>query len=257
MIRRLFDIKYTKYRQSRLSESTNPLIWKPYSLMMKYCSLLLVAILALSCNQKKQATVIDPENVKEELIRYGKSNPGKDVVIETEFGNMRIRLYDETPLHRANFIKNIKEGVYDEAVFYRIVSRFMIQAGIHPKELKYDVPAEFNQVLIHKRGALSMARSDENNPELKSSPTEFFIVQGSRYKDYQVEEEAQNLGLNLTPQQKEIYMTTGGYMSLDQQYTTFGEVVEGLEVIDKIAAVKVHNEDQPLKKIPFAIRIDR
>jgi len=217
--------------------------------------ILLIAVFTLSCDQKKQVTEIHPEKVGEALTRYGQSNPETEVLIETDLGNIRIRLYEETPLHRANFVKNIKEGVYDEAAFYRIVSQFMIQAGIHPKELKYNVPAEFNKNLIHRKGALSMARSDENNPELESSSTEFFIVQGSVYKDYQVEEEAQNLGLTLTEEQKQIYMTTGGYMSLDQQYTAFGEVVEGLEVIDKIAAVKVINEDQPLKKIPFRITV--
>ena len=100
-----------------------------------------------------------------------------------------------------------------------------------------------------------MARGDENNPEKESSPTEFFIVHGSRYADYQVEQELENLDLTLTPEQKKTYMTTGGYMSLDQEYTTFGEVVEGLEVIDKIAAVKVFNEDKPLRKIPLKISV--
>ena len=100
-----------------------------------------------------------------------------------------------------------------------------------------------------------MARSDENNPNMESSSTEFFIVHGSKYADYQVETEVENLGLSLTPEQKQTYMNEGGYMSLDQQYTTFGEVVEGLEVIDKIAAVKVYNEDKPLKKIPFRISL--
>jgi cyclophilin family peptidyl-prolyl cis-trans isomerase len=207
-----------------------------------------------SCETKK-VTEIDPARVKEALTQYGELNREKEVLIETDFGNMRVRLYDETPLHRANFIKNIKEGVYEDATFYRIFYQFMIQAGIFPKELNYTVPAEFSKKLIHKKGALSMARSDENNPGLESSATEFFIVHGARYRDYQVDEESENLGLSLTPLQKEIYMSSGGYMSLDQQYTTFGEVIEGLEVIDKIAAVKVINEDQPLKKIPVKITI--
>jgi cyclophilin family peptidyl-prolyl cis-trans isomerase len=209
---------------------------------------------ALSCS-KKEVTEIDPRNVREALIRYGKENPENEVLIQTQFGNMRIWLYDETPLHRANFIKNIKEGVYEKAEFYRVHHQFMIQAGIYPQELNYTVPAEFNPKYIHKKGALSMARGDENNPEKESSSTEFFIVHGSKYADYQVEEELESLGLELTPQQKEIYMTTGGYMSLDQEYTTFGEVLEGLEVIDKIAAVKVHNEDKPLRKIPLKISV--
>jgi cyclophilin family peptidyl-prolyl cis-trans isomerase len=221
--------------------------------MKNYFPFLLLLII-LSCETKK-VTEIAPEQVKEALTHYGGLNPEKEVLIETDFGKMRIRLYDETPLHRANFVKNIKEGVYEDATFYRIFYQFMIQAGIYPKELNYTVPAEFSKDLIHKKGALSMARSDENNPGLESSATEFFIVHGAKYRDYQVEEESENLGLSLTPLQKEIYMSSGGYMSLDQQYTTFGEVIEGLEVIEKIAAVKVINEDQPLKKIPLKITI--
>lgn len=220
---------------------------------MKYLCLFSLLIF-LGCEQKK-VTVIDPQHVKEDLMRYGEANPENEVVIETSYGNMRVRLYDETPLHRANFVKNIKEGVYEDAEFYRIYYQFMIQAGIYPKELNYTIPAEFNKKYIHTKGALSMARSDENNPNLESSSTEFFIVHGSTYKDYQVDQEIENLGLTLTPGQKQIYMTEGGYMSLDQQYTTFGEVVEGFGVIDKIAAVKVYSEDKPLKKIPVTIRI--
>jgi peptidyl-prolyl cis-trans isomerase B (cyclophilin B) len=210
---------------------------------------------ALSCGKKNEVPDLTPENVKEELTRYGQENPETEVLMETEYGNIKIRLYNETPLHRANFIKNIKGSVYEEAEFYRIFYQFMIQGGIYPKEFKYTIPAEFNKKFIHKKGALSMARSDENNPELESSSTEFFIVHGSKYADYQVAQDMENLGLSLTPEQKEIYMTQGGYMSLDQQYTVFGEVVEGLDVIDKIAGVKVYNEDKPLRKIGLKISL--
>ena len=222
---------------------------------MKYYILLIPLIVGIVSCDKKAVTEINPGNVKDELLRYGQENPENEVLIETEYGSMRVRLYSDTPLHRANFIKNVKEGVYDDAEFYRIYYQFMIQAGIYPKELNYTVPAEFNRTHIHKKGALSMARGDENNPEKESSSTEFFIVHGSRYADYQVEQELENLDLTLTPEQKKTYMTTGGYMSLDQEYTTFGEVVEGLEVIDKIAAVKVFNEDKPLRKIPLKISV--
>lgn len=215
----------------------------------------LIILIAFGCEPKKQATSIDPQRVVEQLRGYGEANPETEVIIETSFGNMRVRLYEDTPLHRANFIKNIKEGIYEDAEFYRIYYQFMIQAGIYPKELNYTIPAEFDKKYIHKKGALAMARSDENNPNLESSSTEFFIVHGSPYKDYQVEQEVENLGLTLTPEQKQTYMTSGGYMSLDQQYTTFGEVIDGLDVIDKIAAVKVYSEDKPLKKIPVTIRI--
>lgn len=188
-------------------------------------------------------------------MAYGDKNPENEVLIETEFGAIRVRLYDDTPLHRANFIKNIKEGVYDDATFYRVISQFMVQAGIYPRELGYTIPAEITPKYIHKKGALAMARSDEDNPDYESSSSEFFIVQGSRYADYQVETDMENFGLQLTPEQKETYMTAGGYMSLDQRYTTFGEVIEGLEVIDKIAAVKTHDGDKPLRPIKVTVRI--
>lgn len=222
---------------------------------MRYLPFVLCLLLLISCEPKKTSTPVDANKVREQLMTYGETNPENEVLIETEFGNMRLRLYDDTPLHRANLIKNIKEGVYDDAEFYRTRFQFMIQAGIYPKELPYDVPAELNKNHIHKKGALSMARSDENNPDLESSSTEFFIVHGAKYADYQVEEEMQNYDLTLTPAQKQAYMTSGGYMSLDQQYTVFGEVVEGLDVIDRIAAVKVHNEDKPLRKIPMRISV--
>lgn len=221
---------------------------------MKYSALLLI-LCCLSCEQKSTVTEVDPGNVAAILTSYGQQNPEHVVLVETSFGNMKIRLYEDTPLHRANFIKNIKEGVYEEGEFYRVLYQFMIQAGIYPKELKYTIPAEFSKQHIHKKGAVSMARSDDNNPRLESSSTEFFIVHGSRYADYQVEQEVRNLGLTLSPEQKQAYMSAGGYMSLDQKYTTFGEVVEGLDVIDRIAEVKIFNEDKPLRKIPMKISV--
>jgi cyclophilin family peptidyl-prolyl cis-trans isomerase len=229
---------------------------KKFETMRQLLFLFFVLIVLSGCNSKHQTgDVITNANVTEVLTKYGKSNPEKEVLIETDFGNMRIMLYDETPLHRANFVKLIKEGHYEQGEFYRIFYQFMIQGGDFDDQLDYMIPSEFNKKYIHKKGALSMARQDEDNPDLKSSSTEFFIVHGSPYADYQVETEIENLGLTLTDQQKKTYMTEGGYMSLDQKYTVFGEVVEGLDVIDKIASVKVYNEDKPLKKIPFKISV--
>lgn len=222
---------------------------------MKHITIVFSLLLFVGCSEKKEYTPIDPTKVREQLMAYGDKNPENEVLIETEFGAIRVRLYDDTPLHRANFIKNIKEGVYDDATFYRVISQFMVQAGIYPRELGYTIPAEITPKYIHKKGALAMARSDEDNPDYESSSSEFFIVQGSRYADYQVETDMENFGLQLTPEQKETYMTAGGYMSLDQRYTTFGEVIEGFEVIDKIAAVKTHDGDKPLRPINVTVRI--
>jgi cyclophilin family peptidyl-prolyl cis-trans isomerase len=213
-----------------------------------------LATVITSCS-KKEGVVITQQNVREVLTQYGQQNPENEVIIDTDFGTLRLHLYEDTPLHRANFVKLIKEGHYDEAEFYRVFFQFMIQGGDLRHQLNYMIPAEFNTTHIHKKGALSMARQDEDNPHLQSSSTEFFIVHGARYADYQITDEVQNLGLTLTPEQRNTYLNEGGYISLDQRYTVFGEVVEGLEVIDKIAGVKVFQEDKPLKKIPFSIRV--
>lgn len=222
------------------------------SFKIKAIVMVLIATL-ISCQEKREA--VTTESLREVLTQYGKNNPETEVLIETSFGNMKLKLFEDTPLHRANFIKLIKEGQYDEADFYRVFYGFMIQGGSPDDQFAYRIPAEFNQKHFHKKGALSMAREDENNPELESSSTEFFIVHGGAYNDYQVDEEASNLGLTLTPEKRKAYMEQGGYMSLDQKYTVFGEVVEGLDVIEKIASVKVFNEDKPLKKIPFKISV--
>jgi peptidyl-prolyl cis-trans isomerase B (cyclophilin B) len=212
-------------------------------------------LIVLGACTRKEAVVITPQNLREVLTAYGKDNPEDEVLIETSFGNISIKLYPETPLHRANFIKLIKDGYYENADFYRIVNQFMIQGGDLTKKLSYRIPSEFNPKYIHKRGALSMARVDENNPEKESSAAEFFIVHGERYAREDVEMAARNQGLTLTPEQIDTYVSIGGYISLDNQYTTFGEVTSGLEVVDRIAEVKIFNEDKPLKKIPFKISV--
>jgi cyclophilin family peptidyl-prolyl cis-trans isomerase len=214
---------------------------------------LVVLIVLSSCGEKKE--VVTEANMREVLTRYGQAHPENEVTIETSYGTMKIRLYDDTPLHRANFLKQINEDYYDGATFYRIVSKFMIQGGVKGKSLDYLVPAEFNPNHYHKRGALAMAHFTEGNPELKSSPTEFYIMQGQIYSEEDVADEQRERNMMMTEQQKKDYMSVGGDFSLDQKYTVFGEVVEGFDVIEKIANEKVHQEDKPVGKIPFNISV--
>lgn len=224
--------------------------------MKKYFLVILAIAVFGSCKPKPKGPAITQENVVEVLTQYGKENPENEVLIETEFGNIRLRLFEDTPLHRANFVKLIKEGFYDDdANFYRIVYEFMIQGGDLRQNLTYRIPAEFHQKYYHKKGALSMARVSENNPEKQSSASDFFIIHGGRYTEEDVEIDSKNLGLTLAPEQKQTYITQGGYMELDQQYTVFGEVTEGLEVVDKIAREKVFDVDKPLRKIPFKVSL--
>jgi len=200
-------------------------------------------LLTLGACGKKETIVVTNENKREVLTKYGVENPEKDIIIETDFGNISVRLYDDTPLHRANLIKLIKDGYYEDAEFYRVVEKFVVQGGVPMKKLDYTIPAEFNPNHFHKKGALAMARLDENNPGKESSST-----------DCEFEEEQKNIGLTFSPEQRKLYTTVGGEMSLDQQYTVFGEIIDGVDVIDKIATQKVYSE-KPYKKIPFKISI--
>jgi len=216
--------------------------------------MIVLALLAISCGEKKE--IVTEQNLQDVLTRYGKAHPENEVVIETQHGKMKIRLYDDTPLHRSNFIKQINEDYYEGGTFYRIVSKFMIQGGVKGKSVDYLIPAEFRPNHFHKRGAVAMAHFDvERNPEMKSSPTEFYIMQGQLYSEEDVADEERERGMTMTPEQKEAYMSVGGDFSLDQKYTVFGEVVEGFDVIEKIANERVHQEDKPINKIPFKIAV--
>jgi len=182
-------------------------------------------------------------------------------VIHTEYGDMTGILYNETPQHRDNFVKLAKSGFYDGTLFHRVISGFMIQGGDpNSKNAKpgqqlgsggpgYTVPAEFNKNLIHKKGALAAARlGDQGNPTKASSGSQFYIVQGKKVP-------AAQLGSTYTPEQKKIYETLGGVPFLDTQYTVYGEITEGLDVIDKIAAVQKDGSDRPVKDVKMTIKI--
>ncbi len=217
-----------------------------------YCLAIILGLCA--CKEK-----IQPHKVREQLIEYGNKNPENIVVIKTKLGDIKCRLYAETPLHRANFIRLIKQGYYDEAEFYRIIHRFMIQGGdlgkLSSRTETTMIPAEFNPKFFHKRGALAMARPDENNPQKQSSPTEFYIIQGTKYDSLEVMTVANKYQLKVSSEQMQAYTTIGGDMTLDQRYTVFGEVIEGLEIIDKIAIVQTYQGDKPINKIPFKIQV--
>ncbi|MBS1979869.1 MAG: peptidylprolyl isomerase [Bacteroidetes bacterium] len=226
------------------------------SMKQKSILFLFTLLLSLSGCGKKETILITNENKREVLEKYGKENTEKKVVIKTDFGVIKIRLYDEAPLHRANFIKLIKDGYYnDRAEFYRVVEKFVVQGGVPMKKLDYTIPAEINPKYYHKKGAVAMARLDENNPEKESSSTEFYIVHGNKYADWEYAEEEKELGLHLLPEQKQIYTTLGGEMSLDSQYTVFGEVTEGLDVVDRIAVVRTYSE-KPYQKVSFEIKVE-
>lgn len=247
------------------------------------------------------------------------------ILISTDYGNMKVKLFNETPLHRDNFLKLVKEHFYDSLLFHRVINGFMIQGGdpdskhaeptklLGDGDLKYTVPAEFVSALCHKKGMLCAARNgDDVNPSKASSACQFYIVQGkvrddNELKSYEkrinrdiiskIKEELTNTNpdykiiqskytqfketknndsvlvyskkidefvnpiyektthYNFKPEHIQLYKTIGGTPHLDSQYTIYGEVIEGLEVIDKIAAVGTNKDDRPLIDIRMKITI--
>ncbi len=195
----------------------------------------------------------------------------KMVDITTSLGDIVVKLYDSTPQHRDNFIKLVKDGFYDSLLFHRVIDGFMIQGGDPGSKGAADsvqlgageapgerIPAEFNVNYFHKKGALAAARDD--NPAKASSNCQFYIVQGKPMTDTELnmiecQIRNENPTFRYTDAQRKIYNSVGGTPFLDQNYTVFGEVVKGLDVIDKIAKVQRDSNDRPLQNITMKIKM--
>ena len=266
--------------------------------------LICLAFIALTaCNAgSKRQTNHHMENEKRTLVK-----------LETTMGNITVALYNETPKHRDNFIKLVKEGVYDSTLFHRVIKQFMIQAGdpdsknasdtamLGSCDVGYTIPAEFNPKFFHKKGVLAAARQgDDVNPEKASSGCQFYIVTGRKFTEpqllgmenkineqreealfdslarqhmkeiYKMRKAGDNAGLlelqdtleaqareladkeekfRFTPEQIKAYSTVGGAPHLDGSYTVFGEVTEGMEVVENIEIAKTNRADRPVENI--------
>lgn len=219
---------------------------------MRYLVFLLLAGLLFGCSTQSKLTRADYR---------------KDVLIETNYGNMRVRLSDETPLHRDNFLKLVKSKYYDGVLFHRVINRFMIQGGdpdsrnAAPGKLlgnggpAYTIPAEFKPGLFHKKGVIAAAREgDDINPQKASSGSQFYIVQGKIWTDGGLDtlEQSRLNGRKIPAAHRSAYKSVGGSPHLDGNYTVFGELVSGWDVLDSIAAVatsKGTDKDRPLKDV--------
>ena len=220
---------------------------------MKRTFYLFSFIFMISCTATKKTTKINaPVRLK----------------IETDSGTMVVRLYNRTPLHRDNFIKLVKEDFYDGLLFHRVIPNFMIQGGdpdsknalpgapVGEGGLKYTIPAEFDSTLFHKKGALAMAREgDDINPEKASSSTQFYLVEGKKLTDEELDNMEERFKITIPENHREIYRTIGGTPFLDMSYTVFGEVESGIEVIDKIANAPKDRRNRPLMDIKMKISI--
>jgi peptidyl-prolyl cis-trans isomerase B (cyclophilin B) len=200
--------------------------------------------------------------------RPAKYNPKKSdvyapiIALKTDLGTIEIQLSAATPQHRDNFIKLIKSKAYEGLLFHRVINTFMVQAGDPDSKNAptgqllgnggpgYNVPAELEADLYHTRGALAAARMpDQINPKKESSGSQFYIVQGSSVSDMLLDKVESMYGFKYAAAQRELYKKVGGTPHLDKNYTVFGHVITGLEVVDKIAAVKVDANNRPVSDI--------
>ncbi len=274
---------------------------------------ILTSFLVISCgntNNDNKTNNTDSTKTEQKIAEDTIVPNSNLVLIETEFGNMKVKLYNKTPKHKANFLKLANNGFFNDLLFHRVIKDFMIQGG-DPQSKNaapnvmlgnggpgYQIDAEFNDSLFHKKGALAAAREgDQVNPLKKSSGSQFYIVQGKKYTDEELDNMETQFSLNdyianhpeiqeqiatlqgaqdrdginkliedvkkkkdfvinkIPNFKRKIYKEVGGTPFLDNSYTVFGEVIEGLEVIDKIADVKTAQGDRPVKDVKMTIKI--
>jgi peptidyl-prolyl cis-trans isomerase B (cyclophilin B) len=226
-------------------------------------------LFTISCaNKVAQSNTVQTENNKKETKKQEIKEKQTMILISTNYGDMKAVLYNETPQHRDNFIKLAKEGYFNGTLFHRVIEGFMIQGGDPDSKTakkgqqlgqggpSYTIPAEFNQALIHKKGALAAARMGDNvNPQKASSGSQFYIAQGKVYSEAELNNFEMRMGKKFNELQKKTYSTAGGVPFLDYDYTVFGQVIEGLDVIDKIAKAQKDRSDRPLEDIKMTVSI--
>jgi cyclophilin family peptidyl-prolyl cis-trans isomerase len=196
-----------------------------------------------------------------------KSKKDEVVTIATSKGTMRFILFDQTPKHKANFLKLAKDKFYDGLLFHRVIDDFMIQGGdpnsrnAKPDEMLgkgdngYKIPAEFNAKLFHQKGALAAAR--DNNPAKESSGCQFYVVEGRKWGKADLEKQSARAARKLTESQKKVYETIGGTPHLDGAYTVFGQLIDGMDVLDKIASVDKDERDRPEKDVSMKVSVKK
>jgi len=235
---------------------------------MKLKLIFLLAIIGCGTKNVQVSEELETPQVPEVETLESEQLLGSVYKLSTSLGDLTIVLYDETPKHRDNFMKLVNEGFYEGLLFHRVINSFMIQGG-DPNSRDtsssaalgnggpgYTIPAEFVPSLIHKKGALAAART--NNPKKESSGSQYYIVQGqvqslTGLENIEKRIQQQQPEFSYTEEQKLAYTTIGGTPHLDTEYTVFGEVIEGLDVIDKIAAVATGQRNRPLEDIKMSI----
>lgn len=203
------------------------------------------------------------------LNTFAQKKSKKDylVTITTDYGKMRVILFDETPKHKENFVKLSKDKFYNDLLFHRIIKDFMIQGGdpnsrnakpdavLGKGDNGYKIPAEISPKLFHRKGALAAAR--DNNPKKESSGCQFYIVEGRKWSKTDLDKQAARAARKLTDAQRKVYETEGGTPHLDGAYTVFGQVIDGMDVVDKISNQPKDERDRPDKDISMKVSVKK
>ncbi len=245
----IFSCYQQKKEPESIKKEENILVKKPEVKLVKK---------VVEKNPVKKDIRVTNKNVRSFLTKYASENHETLVLITTDLGEMKVRLYKKTLLHRANFIRLVKSGFYDNTLFYRVVGGFVIQGGDSDDEERlkkkekagsYEIPAEFDSRYFHKKGAIAMTRDYKDNPAKKSAPFDFYIVQGEIYSQLQLDAMEKEYNIKIDQTKREVYTTLGGAPHLDGEHTVFGEVIEGFETINKISSVETDRSDWPVKDV--------
>lgn len=204
------------------------------------------------------------ENAEDFLRAYAEQITSRQIALTTRHGTLKIRLFEDTPLHTANFLMMVERNYFTGTEFTRIAKDFVVQGGNSDRESdeikrlvigNYLIPAEISDRHIHRKGALAMARRYENNPEKKSSAYDFYLVSGRTFNDAQLTALENQHEMTIPESRRKVYRTTGGAPHLDGQHTVFGMVTEGFDVLDRMAETPTDESDWPLESLVMEMKI--
>lgn len=215
-------------------------------------------------DETEKIFILNQKNHYEFLREYFKTNGNRKIKISTRFGEMKIELFNDTPIHTSNFLMMTEKKYFNNTEFTRVVKKFIVQGGNNDKEEEeikrllignYEMKPEFHEHHIHKKGALAMARRYEENEGKLSSAYNFYIVQGQTFNDPQLLAIERQHNMKIPDWKREIYETIGGAPHLDGEHTVFGQVYEGFDVLEKMSNVKTDKSDWPLEPIIMQIEV--